>query len=215
MNNPAQSSAKRPGATRIGVVLLAAGASARMGRPKLLLPWGKTTVIGHLLAQWQQLKAAQVAVVGRRADRPLTSELRRLDFPLRQRIVNSTPEQGMFSSIVCAARWKGWDANLTAWVIALGDQPHLRAATLRSLLKCHCKHPEAVCQPVFAGHRCHPVVLPRAAFLALHDCPARTLKEFLHQTDVPSVECSVDDSGLMLDMDYPADYKKLSPKGFA
>jgi len=35
----------------VGVVILAAGRSARMGRPKLLLPWGGTSVLGHLLAQ--------------------------------------------------------------------------------------------------------------------------------------------------------------------
>src|SRR5438874_1514761 len=38
-----------------GVIILAAGRSRRMGRPKMLLPWGNTTVLGHLVAQWQAL----------------------------------------------------------------------------------------------------------------------------------------------------------------
>ena len=38
---------------KLGVIILAAGASERMGRPKLLLPWGKSTVLAHLLAQWR------------------------------------------------------------------------------------------------------------------------------------------------------------------
>ena len=33
----------------LGVIILGAGASSRMGRPKLLLPWGDTSVIGHLI----------------------------------------------------------------------------------------------------------------------------------------------------------------------
>ena len=41
----------------VGVVILAAGRSARMGRPKLLLPWGETSVLGHLIKQWQALGA--------------------------------------------------------------------------------------------------------------------------------------------------------------
>ena len=48
-----------------GVVILGAGASTRMGRPKLLLPWGDTSIIGHLLGQWRGLGARPIAVVCR------------------------------------------------------------------------------------------------------------------------------------------------------
>jgi len=194
----------------VGVVILGAGASSRMGRPKLLLPWGETSVIGHLLAQWRALEARQIALVCRRSDRFLAAELRRIGFPSRHRIVNPKPERGMFSSIVCAAKWKGWDADLTAWVIALGDQPHLRMATLRALLSFYSQHPQAVCQPVFEGHRRHPVVLPRDAFFELRRTGARNLKEFLQQTAFPQVECPIKDSGLSLDLDFPEDYENMS-----
>ena len=196
---------------RMGVVILGAGASARMGRPKLLLPWGETTVIGRLLAQWRTLGARQIALVCRGSDRPLAAELQRLGFPPRHCIVNPAPARGMFSSIVCAANWKGWEDGLTAWVIALGDQPHLRMATLRRLLACYRQHPQAVCQPIFEGHRCHPVVLPREAFLELRRARARTLKEFLQKTTMPHFECPTEDSRLMLDLDFPEDYGKMSP----
>ncbi len=195
----------------LGVVILGAGASVRMGRPKLLLPWGGSTVIGRLLAQWRALQARQIVLVCRRSDRPLAAELRRLGFPPRHCIVNPEPKRGMFSSIVCAAQWPGWDAGLTAWVIVLGDQPHLRMATLRALLAFQRKHPQAICQPAFEGQRCHPVVLPRDAFLELRQSAARTLKEFLEQTAAPHMECSINDCGLPLDLDYPVDYRKLSP----
>jgi molybdenum cofactor cytidylyltransferase len=195
----------------MGIVILGAGASARMGRPKLLLPWGDTTVLGRLLAQWRAVGARQVALVRRRTDRPLAAELRRLGFPPRHGIVNPEPERGMFSSIVCAAQWNGWDAGLTSWVIALGDQPHLRMATLRTLLTFHRQHPRAVCQPLYDGHRCHPVVLPRDAFEELRRSRARTFKEFLQQTSVPLLQCPIEDAGLKLDLDFPEDYRKLSP----
>ena len=66
----------------LGVIILGAGASSRMGRPKLLLPWGDTTVIGHLIRQWRELGAAQIAVVHRPGRlRKLDAELDRLDFP--------------------------------------------------------------------------------------------------------------------------------------
>jgi molybdenum cofactor cytidylyltransferase len=46
-----------------GVILLAAGRSRRMGRAKLLLPWGEASVLGHLVSQWRSLGATQLAVV--------------------------------------------------------------------------------------------------------------------------------------------------------
>jgi molybdenum cofactor cytidylyltransferase len=94
--------------THFGVILLGAGASTRMGRPKLLLPWGGTTVLGHLIAQWRALQAGQITVVCA-ADGPVPAELDRLAFAAENRIVNPHPEQGMFSSIQCAARWPGWN----------------------------------------------------------------------------------------------------------
>ena len=97
----------------VGVIILAAGRSQRMGRPKMLLPWGETSVLGHLISQWQALGARQVAVVGALDDSGIASELDRLGFPSQRRIFNPSPEDGMFSSIQCAAQWTGWEPMLT------------------------------------------------------------------------------------------------------
>ena len=117
----------------LGVVILGAGASSRMGKPKLLLPWRGTTVIGHLLARWQELGATQIAIVQRADDSALAAELDRLNCPKSNRIENPQPERGMFSSIVCAANWCGWQKEISSWAMVLGDQPHLRSETLRRL----------------------------------------------------------------------------------
>ena len=193
----------------LGVVILGAGASSRMGRPKLLLPWRDTTVIGAILLQWRELGAAQIAVVHRPYDTLLAAELDRLDFPTNDRIENPQPERGMFSSIVCAANWPGWKKEITSWAVALGDQPHLNSDTLRQLLEFHSMHAGAICQPEFGGHTRHPVILPRAAFAELKNTQAATLKDFLKQVPLPRVQCSMTDAGLSLDMDTPEDYKRL------
>src|SRR6187549_1915166 len=107
---------------RFAVVILAAGASSRMGRPKMLLPWGETTVLGHLIAQWQQADAAQITVVCAAHDEGINRELDRIGFSREQRIINPDISRGMFSSVQTAACWPNWNATLTHWAIALGDQ---------------------------------------------------------------------------------------------
>lgn len=194
---------------KVGVVILAAGASRRMGQPKLLLPWGKMTVLEHLLQQWNRLGASQIAVVCAAEAKLIAEELDRLGFCGTNRIVNSAPENGMFSSIQCAASWAGWNRELTHWLITLGDQPQLREATLRTLLDFSARYPDKICQPMRAGRRKHPVLLPRRFFEKLKNTSAADLKIFLteHARDLSGFESI--DPGLDLDMDTPEDYEQV------
>jgi len=200
-------------------VLLAAGRSKRMGRPKMLLPWGQTSVIGHLLRQWRELKAAQIAVVCAEGDQALAGELDRLSFPIEDRIYNPMPDHGMFSSVKCAAKWTGWEtvsvgkasippAPLTHWAIVLGDQPHLRPQTLQTLVAFTAAHPQSICLPRSGGHRRHPVFLPRQFWFQLANSSTRDLKEFLDLHAEQTAICDLADAGLELDIDYPEDYKR-------
>ncbi|HWD92288.1 MAG TPA: nucleotidyltransferase family protein [Verrucomicrobiae bacterium] len=192
-----------------GVVILAAGASRRMGEPKLLLPWGKTSVLGHLLQRWAMLEASQIAVVCATGAVPMIEELDRLGVPAANRIFNATPDNGMFSSIQCAAAWPGWNSSLTHWLVTLGDQPQLSTATLRKLLEFGAWNPEKICQPMRAGRRKHPVLLPRALFAELKESSAGDLRMFLveHAKELSGFES--DDAGLDFDMDTREDYEKL------
>ena len=194
---------------KVGVVILAAGASRRMGQPKLLLPWGETTVLGHLLRQWNRLGAAQITVVCAAEAKPLATVLDKLGFPVTNRIVNPAPEDGMFSSIRCAASWADWNRELTHWLITLGDQPQLREATLRTLLDFSARYPDKICQPMRAGRRKHPVLLPRRFFDKLKNTSAGDLKIFLteHARDLSGFESI--DTGLDFDMDTPEDYERV------
>jgi molybdenum cofactor cytidylyltransferase len=114
----------------------------------------------------------------------------------------------MFSSILCAANWGGWGKEIAVWAIVLGDQPHLRLETLRALLEFSGETPDAICQPEFDGHTRHPVLLPPRAFAELKQAQAKTLNFFLKRTSCPLVKCPIQDSGLLLDLDTPEDYKQ-------
>lgn len=180
-----------------------------MGRPKLLLPWGDTTVIGHLIRQWTQVGAAQIAAVCSLNANPLEAELKRLDFPAAQCIFNATPEQGMFSSIQHAARWSGWWPELTHFAITLGDQPQVREATLRELVSFSATNADQICQPLRNGRRKHPVLMPRNTFRELGNTSAATFKEFLADRPGELAGFASDDAGLDSDLDTPEDYERV------
>ena len=196
-------------ALALGVIILGAGASSRMGRPKLLLPWKDKTVIGEIIRQWCELDAGQIAVVHHPNDSALFAELDRLNLPSEDRIENPQPELGMFSSIVCAANWTGWRNEISNWAIALGDQPHLQTGTLRTLLEFAVQNPDAICQPQFGGHARHPVILPHAAFAGLKTTPAESLKKFLKAVSCRRAVFATNDSSLALDLDTPEDYQRV------
>jgi molybdenum cofactor cytidylyltransferase len=204
-------SASPPIASRFafGVVVLAAGLSSRMGQPKLVLPWGPTSVLGHLLAQWGRLGAQQIGVVCAAGDHVLAAELERLGFPAAGRIYNPTPEHGMFSSIQAASQWSGWSRELTHWAVVLGDQPHLRQETLSGIIQFSATHPEQVCQPARRGHGRHPVFLPQAVFSCIGLSGAANLKEFLRAMPGMGALWESEDEGLDLDLDHPEDYRAL------
>jgi molybdenum cofactor cytidylyltransferase len=183
-----------------------------MGRPKLLLPWGDNTVLGHLISEWQHVGAEQIAVVCASGDEALNQELDRLNFPPVARIVNPEPARGMFSSIQCAAQWRDWQEAITHWVITLGDQPHLTRNTLRALAEFAALNAGSICQPAHSGRARHPVVLPRRYWELLAATTHATLKEFLiaHRDSTQRLE--LPDAGLALDLDTPADYEEALGK---
>src|ERR1700722_4977137 len=179
-----------------------------MGRPKMLFPWKNTSVLGHVISSWSHMSAGQIAVVCAANDAAINVELDSLKFPRQNRIVNPDSSRGMFSSVQCVAGWSGGQASLTHWAIVLGDQPHLRPGTLEALINFAAQHPGKICQPAHQSHARHPVFLPKMEFMRLPGSNAGTLKEFLQSLSAQPALIELNDPGLELDLDIPADYEK-------
>jgi molybdenum cofactor cytidylyltransferase len=192
----------------LGVVILAAGASSRMGRPKMLLPWKGTTLLGYAIKRWTQVAPAQLAVVCAADNADVAAELDRLASSRAGRVINPNSTRGMFSSIQCAARWEGWKPGLTHWAIGLGDQPELRPATVRALIGFAAQNQTNICQPAFGGRARHPVVLPRLAWNELAVASNETLRDFLHARSANVRLLQVTDPGVALDLDDPGEYER-------
>ena len=195
-------------AMNYGVVILGAGASKRMGKPKLTLPWRGSTVIDGIAQQWRELDATQLVIVASNDNDELRVALDDIGFAESHRIFNPDPERGMFSSIRCAAQWSGWERGLTHVAIVPGDMPCIQQSTLRALLSAGTEHPNTICQPGLGCRPAHPVLLPVLDFDALQSTTHPTLKHFLKEREERRQLVEVRDPGVALDIDTPALYRE-------
>lgn len=188
-----------------------------MGRPKLLLPWGNTTVAGHLLRLWSRLGPMDVLAVLAPADDRLAEELStRRPANLALTIVrNPEPDRGMFSSVqVAAARTRGL-SHVTHWFVSLGDQPLIRGETLARLREASQDRPEAIWQPARDGRPRHPILLPAGELGAVAEARGPTLKEWLAGREAVRALMPSDDDGLDVDLDTPGDYAAAIRRAFS
>jgi len=194
-----------------GVVILAAGASTRMGTCKLLLPWDGKTILTHLLDQWRIAGAAQIAPVIDPSNQPLRKALAHAGFSPSDWIENESPQLGMFSSLQEASRWTGWLSTLTHWIISLGDQPHIETSTLCVLLNAARENPTRICQPALNGETAHPIILPGSNFreLAQNDVP--DLRTYIRRQEASRLRVAVEDAGVSGDLDTSQDYARWKP----
>jgi molybdenum cofactor cytidylyltransferase len=138
-------------------LVLAAGGSSRLGRPKQLLPYGDSTLLGHVLATACNAPLDQLIVaVGGSADEVLNSiDLRGADVA-----VNEEYGEGCSSSIAAALPLVDPEADVL--VLMLGDQPGVTAANVCGLLQGRGDSPLAVCR--YDDGRGHPFAFGREMF---------------------------------------------------
>jgi molybdenum cofactor cytidylyltransferase len=144
-------------AAQLGAVILAAGASQRMGTPKALLPWAGTTLLDHAVQQARAAGIAHVVVVLGPATQPLADAPWLADVHVR---FNPDPETGRSASIRI-----GSDAlpdDVEAVLVQSVDQP-CESDVLTSLfaaLEAGSAEVEVeVAVPTYAGRRGHPICL--------------------------------------------------------
>jgi molybdenum cofactor cytidylyltransferase len=141
-------------------LVLAAGGSRRLGRPKQLLPYGGATLLDHALATARACRFDQlVCVLGGGAEEVRGS----VDLHGTDVVENSSFGEGCSSS-VAAALWLV-DPRCDVLVLLLGDQPGVRSATVAALLAGRSDAPIAAC--AYDDGRGHPLAFARETFAEL------------------------------------------------
>jgi molybdenum cofactor cytidylyltransferase len=183
-------------------LVLAAGGSRRLGRPKQLLPYGDGTLLGHTLATARACELDQLVVVlgGSAQDVRATVDLTGADV-----VVNDDFGEGCSSSI--AAALGAVDPRCTVLVLLLGDQPGVTPAGVRALLAGRGNAPLAACH--YDDGRGHPLAFGRALFGDLLALPGdKAVCTLLEQRAAEVAEVRVP-GPVPLDVDTWEDYEAV------
>ena len=141
-------------------LVLAAGGSRRLGRPKQLLRYGTSTLLGHVLDTARACEFDQtLCVVGGSA----VDVRGAVDFDGIEVVENREFGEGCSSSI--AAALGAVDPRADVLVLMLADQPGVTADTVAALLAGRGDASLAVC--AYEDGRGHPLVFSRGMFEAL------------------------------------------------
>jgi molybdenum cofactor cytidylyltransferase len=197
--------------SKLTAVILAAGQSKRMGQPKMLLPWGKTTVIGQVVATFARAGLQEIVIISGGARQAVEAEVARLasQYPVRC-VHNPDHENGeMLSSVQAGLRAP--DPQTDAVLIGLGDQPQLSPQAVQGVISAQAQSGAPLIVPSYHMRRGHPWLVQRELWeQILVMRPPQTLRDFLNAcaTTIQYVES---DSTVLKDLDTPEEYQRERP----
>jgi len=189
-------------------LLPAAGASRRMGRPKLLLPDLEGTIVGALVASLRAAGVETIALVSAPEDTALQDWARAHGLVAA---VNPAPERGMLSTIQAGIAGLDLLAQPRTLLISPADLPALRPATIAEVVRRREAANAPLALPVWQGRHGHPLVIapeliPEIAALD----PAIGLRQLRDRHAAATLWIEVDDPGAVHDVDTPDDYEALT-----
>ncbi len=192
---------------RVGAIVLAAGASRRLGHPKQLVALRGETLLARTLRLAKESEAEPVIPV-------LGAHFARIcavvKFEGAIPVFNDRWEQGIASSVQAGLRELEVRAPQTdAVLIMTCDQPCLTATHLRALIAAWQQHDETIAVSSYAEARGVPAIFPRSVFAALYslagDQGARTVLD-----NPPCPIVAIPFAGGEVDVDLPGDLENIS-----
>jgi molybdenum cofactor cytidylyltransferase len=186
----------------IWAIVLAAGASTRMKRQKLLLPFNGKTIIETVVENAASSVNSNVMVVLGSHREQIQDQIGYIQVRF---CVNENYLDGMLSSVICG--FNALPNESKAALIFLGDQPQIPSQVTELVIDAWRQSKKGIIMPVFNGRRGHPVLIEtryRAEIEKLD--PEKGLRSLSEKfkNDVFEVECTVPE--ILRDIDTQEEY---------
>ena len=198
----------------ISAIILAAGQSRRMGQPKMLLPWGKMSIVEHVVSIFTAASIKDILVVTGAAHEQIEQTVAnfRQRYPVRIVYNPSYLHGEMLSSLQCGLRALISEGKSAAALVGLGDQPQVQERSVRLVCEAFRQTESPLVVPSFQMRRGHPWLVARPLWeelLEMH--PPKSPRDFLngHADDIHYV--NVETPSILADLDTPEDYHVARP----
>jgi molybdenum cofactor cytidylyltransferase len=184
----------------LAAMILSAGASSRMGRPKALLPYREGTFLEHLIEVTRHPRISVTRVV-----LGAGAEVIRAIAKLEASVVVLNPdwEQGQLSSI-CAGIHSLEGIETDGIVLCPVDHPLVSARLVSELIERFYEVRKSIVVPTYKGRRGHPAIFSSEMFGELLAAPAdkgARAVVWTHSGDV--LEVPTDEEGVVLNINDP------------
>jgi molybdenum cofactor cytidylyltransferase len=197
----------------IPAIVLAAGRSTRMGRPKALLPLGDNeTFLSRIVRTLHEADVDDVLVVVGHESGPVIADLVQRDAAARF-VINREYDSGQLSSLLAGLRAID-RPGVAAVLVTLVDVPLVKASTVRAVVDQYRRTQAPIVRPVYAGRHGHPVLIDRILFddLRVGDVH-RGAKAVVRAHASAAGDLDIqDDEGAFRDIDTPAEYEAVLAK---
>jgi molybdenum cofactor cytidylyltransferase len=196
----------------IAAIVLAAGLSRRMGRPKMSLPWGDTTVIGQIMGTLSASRLDEIFVVvgGASADVEEAIQNVQVSTPVKTLLNPHFAEVEMTYSVQVGLRALG--EKFKAAMIVLGDQPQMKVEVVNLILSAYADTESPLVVPSYKKRRGHPWLVARALWpMVIGLKPSQTLRDFLGSQAGQIHYVDVNTPSVLQDIDTPAEYDQYRP----
>jgi molybdenum cofactor cytidylyltransferase len=190
----------------ISAILLAAGESKRMGRPKQMLEWQGKTLLQHVLGNLINADADEIILVLGHEAEQIRKSLPECQIKI---VINPDYKRGMSSSLRHGLL--AMDPRSEAFLVLLVDQPGIGPEIINHMIRDfqQANPKRGIVRPIYRGLRGHPVLIGvrylQEAMQLQGDEGARQIL-MNHPEDILEVE--VDQDVILKDIDTPEEYQK-------
>jgi len=187
-------------------IILAAGSSRRMGTQKMIMPYGKSTILETVIDNVLNSKVDHIVVVlGADQDKIRST----IEGKPVQISYNRDHENGMLSSVICGIRSLPADADTA--LIFLGDQPGIPPEIINAVIDAYNDELKGIVIPVHNYRRGHPLLVDMKYRKKLESLDLEEgLRKVRHHFPEDVLELEVDEAGILVDIDTREDYNKAT-----
>lgn len=187
----------------INAIILAAGESRRMGRPKPLLKFNDKTFLGQIISVLKGSDVDRITVV-LGANAGIIEESG--DLSAVNVVINEAWQKGQLSSLIAALEEVPHEAD--AILVCLVDHPFITEEVVNKIVSQFKETNAPIIVPVFKKKRGHPTLFARSLFNELRNAPEEHGARYVlcsNEDKILAIETS--ESGIVIGIDSPDDYK--------